>query len=80
VKPCNTHAHVIIDKRHVYHSDKCIGCGNCVAACEKVAIGMMENRKYRPPSRSYKKLILKMLPPVMRMGLGIKLRRYFSRS
>ena len=34
VKPCNTHAHVIIDKRHVYHSDKCIGCGNCVAACD----------------------------------------------
>jgi ferredoxin len=80
VKPCNTHAHAMVDKKHVYDSDKCVGCGNCVAACEKHAVSLMENRMYRPPSRSYKKLILKMLPPVMRMALGIKLRRMFSRS
>jgi Na+-translocating ferredoxin:NAD+ oxidoreductase subunit B len=79
VKPCNTHAHAIIDRKHVYHYDKCVGCGNCVTVCERNAIGMVENRLYRPPSGSYKNLILRMIPAVIRMGIGIKLKRYFSR-
>ena len=77
---CRTHAHVMDGKRHVYHPEKCIGCGNCVIACKKSAIGMVENTTYRPPHKSYRSLIMQMLPPVVMMGLGIKIRRVFSRS
>jgi ferredoxin len=77
VRVCNTSAHVLLDKKHVFDAGKCIGCAHCIAACEKGAIGLVENRQYKPPSTTYKKLILKMLPPVLRIGLGIKLRRFF---
>jgi ferredoxin len=80
IPPCNTHAHVLLDKKHVFDPAKCIGCGNCVAACERAAIVLVENERYRPPARTYRRLILRILPPVLRMGLGIKLRRAFRRS
>ncbi len=79
VAACNTHAHAMLDRRHVYDAARCLGCGLCVAACGEQAIDLVENEHYRPPSPTYRKLILKLLRPVVRTGLGIKLRRYFSR-
>ncbi|OHD66001.1 MAG: hypothetical protein A2176_09525 [Spirochaetes bacterium RBG_13_51_14] len=80
IKACNTHAHYFDNKKHVYNHDNCIGCGNCIIPCRKKAIKMIENRLYKPPLKSYTRLILNMLPPVILTGVKIKLRRYFSRS
>jgi NAD-dependent dihydropyrimidine dehydrogenase PreA subunit len=80
VKACNTYAHSIKNKKHSYNQELCIGCGNCVIACKRKAIRMKENSLYKPPSGSYTKLILNMLPPVLLTGVKIKMKRYFSRS
>jgi len=80
VKACNTYAHSIENKKHGYNQEFCVGCGNCVISCKNKAIRMKENRLYRPPFRSYIRLILNMLPPVLLTGAEIKLKRYFSRN
>jgi electron transport complex protein RnfB len=80
VAACNTRAHQIADKKHMYDPANCIGCGTCVAACANNAITMTENRLYRPPPASYARLILQMIPPVILMGTKIKLTRYFSKT
>jgi NAD-dependent dihydropyrimidine dehydrogenase PreA subunit len=80
VPACNTLAHHVVDKMHVYNPANCIGCGSCVAACANEAISMTENRLYKPPRASYTSLILQMIPPVILMGTKIKLARYFSKT
>jgi NAD-dependent dihydropyrimidine dehydrogenase PreA subunit len=80
VKVCNTYAHSLENRKHGYNQELCVGCGNCVIACKNKAIRMKENMLYRPPSRSYTRLILNMLPPVLLTGVKIKLKRYFSRA
>jgi NAD-dependent dihydropyrimidine dehydrogenase PreA subunit len=79
VKACNTYAHSLENRKHVYKKELCIGCGNCLISCKNKAIRMKENVLYRPPSRNYTRLILSMLPPVLLTGAKIKLKRYFSR-
>lgn len=75
---CNTRAHSLENRKHTYNPELCIGCGNCVISCRKKAITMKENKRYRPPSGSYTRLIANMLPPVLMTGAAIKLKRYFS--
>ena len=78
VTVCNTYAHTVDNARHGYDHRNCIGCGNCVMVCGNKAITMIENRSYRPPVRSYQRLILKMLPPVILTGTKIKLMRFLK--
>ncbi len=78
VKACNTMAHAINDKRHVYDSANCIGCGYCSKVCKNNAIKMIENLSYKPPSKSYINLLFKMLPPITLMGTKIKFSRYLE--
>jgi NAD-dependent dihydropyrimidine dehydrogenase PreA subunit len=80
VKACNTHAHSLNNKKHVYNHELCVGCGNCAVSCGSNAITMVENELYKPPSGSYPRLILKMLPPILLTGAGIKLRRLFPKK
>jgi len=69
-RACNTGAHVMEAKVHYYHADKCIGCGACVDVCTKAkAITMVENPEYRPPSKDFRMLGLKLLPGFMMAGL-----------
>lgn len=78
IRACNTNAHSLENKIHEYNPLNCIGCGNCTLSCKTNAITMVENRLYKPPPRSYRKLILKMIPPVILTGTKIKLLRYFK--
>lgn len=80
VKACNTHAHSLVNGKHGYSHELCVGCGICAESCGNNAITMTENRLYRPPSGSYTRLILKMLPPILLTGTGIRLRRLFSKK
>jgi ferredoxin len=80
VTACNTNAHTVLNKKHVYDLARCVGCGNCVNACRTHAISMKENRLYRPPSGSYTRLIMKVLPPVVLTGVALKFKRYFSKK
>jgi ferredoxin len=80
VSACNTYAHTIENGEHRYDSALCIGCGNCVDLCKKKAVSMTENTAYRPPSRSYARLVMNMLPPVVLTGFSLKLKRYLSKS
>ncbi len=80
VAACNTCAHTCEDKMHKYDRALCIGCGNCVASCSRKAIGMVGNAAYRPPSPTYARLIMNILPPVVLTGIKIKWKRFFSRS
>ncbi len=78
VTACNTRAHSLENGKHAFKQELCVGCGNCVKVCRNNALRMKENRRYRPPSRSYTGLIARMLPPVLLTGTGITLKRFFS--
>jgi ferredoxin len=80
VKACNTQAHSLDDKKHSYNPALCVGCGNCAVSCGNNAITMEENRLYKPPSGSYTRLILKMLPPILLTGVALKFNRYFGKK
>lgn len=77
---CNTYAHSLENKKHAYREELCVGCGNCVMACKRNAIRMKENISYRPPPKSYTRLIMSMIPPVLLTGVAMKLKRYFNRG
>ena len=80
VEACNTQAHYLIDKKHVYIPENCVGCGNCVVACKSSAIRLIKNNLYRPPYKNYIRLILSMMPAILLMGVAIKFKRYFNKS
>lgn len=77
---CNTYAHVATNKKHIYLTEKCIGCGYCIEACKKNAIRLVKNPLFKKPTNKYSKFLLKMMPSITMMGLEIKLTRYFNRS
>jgi Na+-translocating ferredoxin:NAD+ oxidoreductase subunit B len=74
-KVCNTHAHTIKDKKHVYEAEKCIGCGLCVKACRKYAITMKENTDYQRPSGGWFSFALRILPRSLLSTLRVTLAR-----
>lgn len=80
ITACNTYAHSLENRKHAYKQELCVGCGNCVKVCSKNAIRMKENRLYRPPSKSYTRLILNLVPPILLTGARIKLKRFLSRN
>jgi len=77
---CNTYAHIFINKKHKFNEKKCIGCGNCIAACTRHALRLNENKAYKPPPKNYKRLLMKMLPPITLMGIKLKLARYRGKN
>jgi len=62
VKVCNTHAHQRVGQQHTFDRSRCIGCGLCLETCAPGAIRLRENPAYRPPSASYTRLGLRLLP------------------
>lgn len=62
IKVCNTYAHQLIEKNHVFYPEKCIGCGLCVIACKKNAIEMKKTDVYDRPSKNFLRLIARILP------------------
>lgn len=75
-RACNTGAHVMESKVHYYYPEKCIGCGICVEVCNKAnAITMVENPDYKPPSRDFQRLGLKLLPGLAMAGLKARFTR-----
>jgi len=74
-RACNTHAHVMDNKKHFYEVDKCIGCGVCVALCKEGALSMVENPEYKEPAKGFAQLAVKLLPATALTGLKTKLTR-----
>ena len=74
-KVCNTHAHAVADKQHSYDAHRCIGCGLCVKACSKKAVSLAENPDYDPPSKSWLRLGMRMLPPGLLSTIRVALTR-----
>ncbi len=62
VKSCNTYAHLVVNKKHVYNPDLCIGCGLCVSVCKTGAIRMEANKAYRAPAKGFKALGIGLMP------------------
>lgn len=62
IRVCNTHAHAMEGKKHIYDAAKCIGCGLCIKACPKHAVTLKVNPGYRQPSRDWLRLALRILP------------------
>ncbi len=59
-------------KSLVHQPGRCIGCGQCVLACEKEkAIEMKATPNYKKPPGSVPMMGIKMLPKLMRTGWGI---------
>ena len=74
-KVCNTHAHTVQDKQHIFDAGKCIGCGLCVRSCTQNAICMAENPDYRPPSKNWLRFGLRMLPGSILSSLRVAISR-----
>jgi len=72
---CNTFAHGMKDKKHLYDHENCIGCGVCVESCKEKAIHMVENPKYKRPPGGYRSLGVKLLGPVALSGLRAMIKR-----
>ncbi|MBN1635633.1 MAG: 4Fe-4S binding protein [Deltaproteobacteria bacterium] len=74
VRVCNTHAHSLSEKKHLFDQSKCIGCGACEDLCPQGAISLVENRAYKAPSRDFTRLGLKLLPRAVLAALRAKIR------
>ncbi|HUT53696.1 MAG TPA: 4Fe-4S dicluster domain-containing protein [bacterium] len=74
-RACNTYAHTMENKKHLYAADKCLGCGACIGVCKEEAISLIENPAYKPPSKSFATLGLRLLPATAWSGLKAKLAR-----
>jgi NAD-dependent dihydropyrimidine dehydrogenase PreA subunit len=75
VKPCNTYAHVLQNKKHIFLADKCVGCGNCVASCKQQAISLSENPVYERPSKNFLSLGTRLLPAISLGSIRARLKR-----
>lgn len=63
-------------KTHVYNPKRCVGCGQCVVACDKKhAVRMDAVADYKLPPADYKSLLLKMTPNALRTALKVWLSR-----
>ena len=59
-------------KKHAYNPQRCVGCGQCVVACEKnPAISMEAVSGYKTPPADYKSLLMKMAPNMLRTTLEV---------
>ncbi|MBI5533048.1 MAG: 4Fe-4S binding protein [Deltaproteobacteria bacterium] len=74
-KACNTRAHELIDRKHRFHKERCIGCGLCVPACTEQSVQMAVNPAYRKPPEGILGLSLKMLPATALTGIKVRLAR-----
>ncbi|HVN72694.1 MAG TPA: 4Fe-4S binding protein [Desulfomonilia bacterium] len=74
-KVCNTHAHEVKEKRHTHDALRCIGCGLCVKTCPKKAVSMRENPDYSPPSKSWLRFGLRIMPAGLLSQLRVALSR-----
>jgi len=72
-KACNTYAHIFKDKKHSFASEKCIGCGVCVTVCKQDALKLVENPAFRPPSKGFVQLAIKLLPGTVIAGMKARL-------
>ena len=74
-KACNTRAHELVAKKHRYHAERCIGCGQCVTVCQEDAVHMVTNPAFREPSPGFKELGWKMLPGSALTAVRVRLSR-----
>ncbi len=59
-------------KTHAYETKRCVGCGQCVIACDKKkAIQMDAVPNYKNPPKSYLDLALKMTPNALRTSWSV---------
>jgi ferredoxin len=72
-KRCNTYAHTMQEKKHLFNSAKCIGCGLCIRSCKEDAISMVANPAYKPPSENFLRLGLRLLPNATAIAIKRKL-------
>ena len=59
---CNIRAHNMAGSSHTYDQTRCIGCGLCIGVCPTAAIELVENKKFRKPSKSFKRLAIRLAP------------------
>ena len=64
VRACNTKAHILSNKVHVYDPTLCIGCAGCMTTCRQGAISLEKNPLYNAPSESFSQLFVRTLPKV----------------
>ncbi len=58
-------------KTHTHNLKRCVGCGQCVVACEKaMAISMEPVVDYKEPPGSYPALLAKLAPNMIRTSLS----------
>jgi ferredoxin len=62
IRVCNTHAHAMQDRRHLYDKARCIGCGLCIGICPKNALSLKINPDYQRPSRDWVRFALRIVP------------------
>ncbi|WP_300667398.1 4Fe-4S dicluster domain-containing protein [Desulfoluna sp.] len=64
LRACNTKAHSISKKEHLYDPTRCIGCAACLSVCPEGAITLQENPLYNPPSETFTRLFIRLSPKV----------------
>jgi Na+-translocating ferredoxin:NAD+ oxidoreductase subunit B len=74
-KACNTRAHIFQDKKHSFAKEKCIGCGVCMTVCKQDALELVANAAFKPPSKDFKQLAIRLLPGTVIAGVKSRLTR-----